>query len=74
MLAFDSCTAGVARAVQTAGSRDLRSIIVAMESSQVGARTARAALAILAAREPSPRRHVSLRVYMFYTCPLRAPR
>lgn len=37
MLAFDSRTAGVARAVQTAGSKDIRSFMVAIESSLLGA-------------------------------------
>lgn len=65
MSAFDKCTADVATAAQTAGSRDLRSIIVAINSSQVGEGAAQAALATPAARKPSPRRHVSLSVYIY---------
>lgn len=57
MLAFDSCAADVATATQTAGSRDLRSIIMAIGSNQIDAGAARAALA---ARKPSPRRNVPL--------------
>lgn len=36
MLALDSCTADAATAVQTAGSRDLRSTIVSTGSGQLG--------------------------------------
>lgn len=72
MSAFDKCSADVATAAQTAGSRDLRSIIVAIRFSQVGEGAAQAALATQAARKPSPRRHTSLSVYI-YTCFAHAP-
>lgn len=65
MSAFDKCTADVATAAQTAGSRDLRSFIVAINSSQVGEGAAQAALATPATRKPSPRRHASLSVYIY---------
>lgn len=53
MSAFDTCTADVATATQTACSRDLRSIMLAIGSNQINAGAARASLA---ARRPSPRR------------------
>lgn len=65
MSAFDRCTADVATAAQTTGSRDLRSIIVAIRFSQVGESAAQAALATPAAQKPSPRRHASLSVYIY---------
>lgn len=64
MSAFDKCTADVATAAQTAGSRDLRSIIVAINSSQASEGAAQATLATPAAWKPSPRRHASLSVYI----------
>lgn len=62
--AFDTCTADVATATQTAGSRDLRSIMLAVRSNQINAGAARASLA---ARKPSPRRHVPLLNYIYFT-------
>lgn len=64
MLALDTCTAAVDTAAQTAGNSNLRSIMVVIESSQVGVVRTRGALATLATQNRSHHR-VELCLYEY---------